>query len=552
MSTTIKISKLLENALQKAQYSKKLPKFSIENIIVEKPRNKSFGNWSCNIAMVLAKELKKSPIDIAKIIHQNIEENEEIETINIVNPGFINFTLSESFRSNLIEQILNEKNSFGSNVNGKGKKIQLEFVSVNPTGPVHVGHARGAIVGSCIANILTFSGYDVTKEYYVNDAGNQIDLYVDSIKSKIFENFGNMFPFPEDGYKGKQVEEISNKVIAELSIKKENLEDIEDKKIKNESINITLDQIKKDLSDMGINYDNWFYESSLFLNDTIQIVENKLKEKKLIFEKDGAIWFKSSEFFTENDVVIQRSKNEGHTYFFSDMAYHYDKFNLRKFDIVINIFGADHHSHVDRLKSAVKALDIDPANLKILLTQIVHFKNQNKVEKFSKRSGNIFTVRDLLDIVGKDVCRFNFLNRSLDSQQEFDLELATKESSENPVFYVQYAYARLCSIINSYDDINNIREVDLSMLKTKFEKDLIDNLDFFPQIVIDSAENLQTQNLTQYSIDLAKDLQKFYENCRVISDDKELTKARIILISACKIVLKNALDIMGINSPERM
>tara|TARA_B100001250_G_scaffold177934_1_gene152939 strand:+ start:433 stop:2091 length:1659 start_codon:yes stop_codon:yes gene_type:complete len=552
MSTTIKISKLLENALQKAQYSKKLPKFSIENIIVEKPRNKSFGNWSCNIAMVLAKELKKSPIDIAKIIHQNIEENEEIETINIVNPGFINFTLSESFRSNLIEQILNEKNSFGSNVNGKGKKIQLEFVSVNPTGPVHVGHARGAIVGSCIANILTFSGYDVTKEYYVNDAGNQIDLYVDSIKSKIFENFGNMFPFPEDGYKGKQVEEISNKVIAELSIKKENLEDIEDKKIKNESINITLDQIKKDLSDMGINYDNWFYESSLFLNDTIQIVENKLKEKKLIFEKDGAIWFKSSEFFTENDVVIQRSKNEGHTYFFSDMAYHYDKFNLRKFDIVINIFGADHHSHVDRLKSAVKALDIDPENLKILLTQIVHFKNQNKVEKFSKRSGNIYTVRDLIDIVGKDVCRFNFLNRSLDSQQEFDLELATKESSENPVFYVQYAYARLCSIINSYDDINNIREVDLSMLKTKFEKDLIDNLDFFPQIVIDSAENLQTQNLTQYSIDLAKDLQKFYENCRVISDDKELTKARIILISACKIVLKNALDIMGINSPERM
>ena len=552
MSTTIKISKLLENALYKAQESNQLPKFSIENIIVEKPRNKTFGNWSCNIAMILAKELKKNPIEIAKIIHQNIEKNKDIEKIEIVKPGFINFTLSENFRSNLIEQILNEKNSFGSNVNGKGKKIQLEFVSVNPTGPVHVGHARGAIVGSCIANIVTFSGYDVTKEYYVNDAGNQIDLYVDSIKSKIFENFGNTFPFPEDGYKGKQVEEISNKVIAKLSIKKENLEEIEDKKIKNESINITLDQIKKDLCDMGINYDNWFFESSLFSNDTIQFVENKLKEKKLIFEKDGAIWFKSSEFFTENDVVIQRSKNEGHTYFFSDMAYHYDKFNLRKFDTVINIFGADHHSHVDRLKSAVKALDIDPENLKILLTQIVHFKNQNKIEKFSKRSGNIYTVRDLIDIVGKDVCRFNFLNRSLDSQQEFDLELATKESSENPVFYVQYAYARLCSIINSYDDINNIREVDLSMLKTKFEKDLIDNLDFFPQIVIDSAENLQTQNLTQYSIDLAKDLQKFYENCRVISDDKELTKSRIILISACKIVLKNALDIMGINSPERM
>ena len=552
MNTTNKISKFIQNALFEAQKSKSLPKIKIQKIIVEKPRNKSFGNWSSNIAMILAKQLKENPMDIAKKISENIEKNDDIKSINIAKPGFINFDLSEKFRSNLLNQILDEKKSYGSNSQGKGEKIQLEFVSVNPTGPVHVGHARGAIVGSCIANILSFSGYDVTKEYYVNDAGNQIHLYVESIKSKIFEYFGNSYPFPIDGYKGEQIEEISKKIISKLDITKDNLEKIKDEKIKDKSILFTLDKIKNDLLELGIEYDNWFFESSLFENDVIQTVEKILNDKKLIFEKDGAKWFKSSDFFTENDVVIQRSKNEGHTYFFSDMAYHYDKFHIRNYENVINIFGADHHSHVDRLKSAVKALDINPEKLKILLTQIVHFKNQNKVQKFSKRSGNIYTVKDLIEIVGKDVCRFNFLNRSLDSQQEFDLELATQESSENPVYYIQYAYARLCSIINSFSTEVELKKVNLKLLESEYEKELIDNLDYFPEVVLDCVYKLQTQNLTQYSVDLARALQKFYENCRVISNDEELTKARIILISACKVVLKNTLDIMGISTPERM
>tara|TARA_B100000579_G_scaffold298231_1_gene248335 strand:+ start:2262 stop:3920 length:1659 start_codon:yes stop_codon:yes gene_type:complete len=552
MNTTNKISKFIQNALFEAQKSKSLPQIKIQKIIVEKPRNKSFGNWSSNIAMILAKQLKENPMDIAKKISENIEKNDDIKSINIAKPGFINFDLSEKFRSNLLNQILDEKKSYGSNSQGKGEKIQLEFVSVNPTGPVHVGHARGAIVGSCIANILSFSGYDVTKEYYVNDAGNQIHLYVESIKSKIFEYFGNSYPFPIDGYKGEQIEEISKKIISKLDITKDNLEKIKDEKIKDKSILFTLDQIKNDLLELGIEYDNWFFESSLFENDVIKTVEKILNDKKLIFEKDGAKWFKSSDFFTENDVVIQRSKNEGHTYFFSDMAYHYDKFHIRNYENVINIFGADHHSHVDRLKSAVKALDINPEKLKILLTQIVHFKNQNKVQKFSKRSGNIYTVKDLIEIVGKDVCRFNFLNRSLDSQQEFDLELATQESSENPVYYIQYAYARLCSIINSFSTEVELKKVNLKLLESEYEKELIDNLDYFPEVVLDCVYKLQTQNLTQYSVDLARALQKFYENCRVISNDEELTKARIILISACKVVLKNTLDIMGISTPERM
>jgi len=552
MSTTKTISKIIAKALKNAHQSKELPKINLDEIIVEKPRNKNHGNWSSNIAMVLSKEIKKNPLDIAKIITKNIEENSSIENVEVLAPGFLNFKLSEKFRSDLLNEILVKKSRYGANNVGKNKKVQLEFVSVNPTGPVHVGHARGAIVGSCIANILDFSGYKIVKEYYVNDAGNQIDLYVESIKSKIYQYFGEKYPIPEDGYLGENIKSIAEKIISKLEINKNNLKSIKDEQIKEISIKLTLKKIKSDLSDLGILYDNWFFESDLFKNQTITNIETILDKKNLIFEKDGAEWFKSSNFFTENDVVIRRSKNEGHTYFFSDMAYHYDKFIVRDFDLVINIFGADHHSHVDRLKSAVKAFDIDIKRLKILLTQIVHFKNENKIQKFSKRSGNIYTVNDLVNLVGKDVCRFNFLNRSLDSQQEFDLELATQESSENPVYYVQYAYARLCSIINSFEQKIERKDSDLSLLETEYEKNLIDSLDFFPQVIIEATEKLQTHNITQYSIELAKELQKFYEKCRVISDDLELSKARIILISACKIVLKNTLDIMGVETPERM
>ena len=550
MNTTDKISKIIEASIEKSKKNKTLPNFDSKKITVEKPKNKSFGNWSTNIALTLSKELKKNPLEIAGIIKSNITNSSIIETVEIIPPGFINFRLSNSFRSNLIDQILSEKENYGSNKTGANKKVQLEFVSVNPTGPVHVGHARGAIVGSCLAKILSYSGYDVHKEYYVNDAGNQIDLYVSSIKSKIYENFNQSFPFPKDGYKGENIEIIGEKVIKKLQITELNLTKIDDKEIKDAAIDLTLNVIKKDLIDLGIEYDNWFYESSLFTNNTIQSIEKILDDKNLLYKQDGAKWFKSSNFYTDDDVVINRSDDDGHTYFFSDMAYHYDKFIIRNFETVINIFGADHHSHVNRLKSAISSFEINVDKLKILLTQIVHFKNEEKVQKFSKRSGNIYTVRDLISMVGKDVCRFNFLNRSLDSQQEFDLELATKESSENPVYYVQYAYARISSIIDSFDEKTD--DAKLGILENDFEKNLIDTLDFFPEVIFESTLKLQTHNITQYAIELAKDFQVFYENCRVISENKELTQARIKLVLACRIVLKNTLDIMGVNAPERM
>jgi len=550
MNTTNTISKLIKASIERAKECNEFPDFGSKKIIVEKPKNKSFGNWSTNIALTLSKELKKNPLEIAEIIKSNINNSSILEAVEIIPPGFINFRLSNSFRSDLINQILRGKENYGSNKSGKNKKVQLEFVSVNPTGPVHVGHARGAIVGSCLAKVLSYSGFDVHKEYYVNDAGNQIDLYISSIKSKIYENFNQSFPFPEDGYKGENIEIIGEKVIKELQITESNLTKIDDKKIRDKAIELTLNVIKKDLIDLGIEYDNWFYESSLFTNKTIESIEKILNKQNLLYEQDGAKWFRSSSFFTDEDVVINRSDDDGHTYFFSDMAYHYDKFKIRNFEKVINIFGADHHSHVNRLKSAISSLEIDVDKLKILLTQIVHFKNEEKVQKFSKRSGNIYTVRDLISMVGKDVCRFNFLNRSLDSQQEFDLELATKESSENPVYYVQYAYARISSIIDSFDEKTD--DVNLSILENDFEKNLIDTLDFFPEVILESTLKLQTHNITQYAIELAKDFQIFYENCRVISENKELTQARIKLVLACRIVLKNTLDIMGVSAPERM
>ena len=310
MNTTNTISKIIEASIQRAKKCNEFPDFDSKKIIVEKPKNKSFGNWSTNIALTLSKELKKNPLEIAEIIKSNINNSSIIETVEIIPPGFINFKLSNSFRSDLINQILREKENYGSNKTGKNKKVQLEFVSVNPTGPVHVGHARGAIVGSCLAKVLSYSGFDVHKEYYVNDAGNQIDLYISSIKSKIYENFNQSFPFPKDGYKGENIEIIGEKVIKELQITQSNLTKIDDKKIRDKAIELTLNQIKKDLIDHGIEYDNWCYESILFTNKTIESIEKILNKQNLLYEQDGAKWFRSSSFFTDEDGVINRSDDD--------------------------------------------------------------------------------------------------------------------------------------------------------------------------------------------------------------------------------------------------
>ena len=553
MKTSDEIAKIIRSSIDQAKKLDLLPEFICPDILIQKPKLETHGTWSSNIALVISKIAKQNPMQIAEKIKDNIEKNEMISEINVINPGFINIEISNKYRELIIKKVIKNKEHYGSNNFGNGEKVQIEFVSVNPTGPVHVGHARGAVVGSCLANILNFSGYNVTREYYVNDAGTQIDLYVKSILFNIYNKFNLEFDEPEEGYKGEFVKNISNEIIKKFNLNESSslLNDRKKtyEKVKLSALRNTILKIEKDLLDLGVEYDNWFYESSLFNNSTDKVF-SLLDKKKLLYEKEGAKWFKSSNFYTEQDVVIERSDRGGHTYFFTDMAYHYDKFEIRNFDKVINIFGADHHSHVNRLKSALSAMDIDVKKLSILLTQIVHFKNQENVEKFSKRSGNIYSIRDLIEIVGSDSIRFNFLNRSLDSQQEFDLDLAIQQSNENPVYYVQYAHARLCSIINSTDI--NFEGADLSLLSSKYEKNLIDNLDYFEDVIAYSIENLETHNITKFSLDLAKDLQVFYENCRVLSDDKDLSRSRLSLVFSCRIVLNNLLKILGVNAPERM
>ena len=553
MKTSDEIAKIIRSSIDQAKKLDLLPEFICPDILIQKPKLETHGTWSSNIALVISKIAKQNPMQIAEKIKDNIEKNEIISEINVINPGFINIEISNKYRELIIKKVIKNKEHYVSNNFGNGEKVQIEFVSVNPTGPVHVGHARGAVVGSCLANILNFSGYNVTREYYVNDAGTQIDLYVKSILFNIYNKFNLEFDEPEEGYKGEFVKNISNEIIKKFNLN-ENSSLLNDRKktyekVKLSALRNTILKIEKDLLDLGVEYDNWFYESSLFNNSTDKVF-SLLDKKKLLYEKEGAKWFKASNFYTDQDVVIERSDRGGHTYFFTDMAYHYDKFEIRKFDKVINIFGADHHSHVNRLKSALSAMDIDAKRLSILLTQIVHFKNQENVEKFSKRSGNIYSIRDLIEIVGSDSIRFNFLNRSLDSQQEFDLDLAIQQSNENPVYYVQYAHARLCSIINSTDI--NFEGADLSLLSSKYEKKLIDSLDYFEDVIAYAIENLETHNITKFSLDLAKDLQVFYENCRVLSDDKDLSRSRLSLVFSCRIVLNNLLKILGVNAPERM
>jgi len=550
MSSSSELAKIIKSAIIKAQKDGELPQVDLPEIIIEKPKIDKFGSLSSNIPMILGKTMNSNPMDIAGIILKKIDDTKIIDKWDIVKPGFINVHLSTFQRRNILVDIIKLKDKYGTNNLGQKEKILIEFVSVNPTGPVHVGHARGAVLGSAIANILKFSDFKVSKEYYVNDAGNQIDLFIKSIVENIKKILGKDYQIPVEGYKGKYIEKIAEDVIKKLNIN--NLKDISSnyEKIKKISLEMTLDSIKNDLEMLGIEYDNWFSENSLISEETLQVSLEILERKNLLYEKDGAKWFKSSLFQTDDDVVLYKSNDEGHTYFATDIAYHYNKFFIRKYERIINIFGADHHSHVFRIKSALEAFEIDQNKMDTLLTQIVHFKSNNKSERFSKRAGNIYTIRDLLNVVGVDAIRFNFLHRTPESQQEFDIDLAIKESSENPVYYIQYAYARLSSIINSVKfDCSN---ANFNLLNTKFETNLIETLDLFPDVVSRSTSTLQTHLITKYSLDLARQLQIFYENCRVLSEDIELTKARVNLVISSKIVLKNVLNLLGINTPERM
>ncbi|PIR01602.1 MAG: arginine--tRNA ligase [Candidatus Nealsonbacteria bacterium CG_4_9_14_0_2_um_filter_37_38] len=527
------IIKLIIKVIKELQKEEILPDFEILEIHVEHPEEKAHGDWATNIALQIAKTAKKSPMEIAENLKSQISnlKSKVLEKIEVVKPGFINFFLSKEYLQGQIKEILKQKEKFGQLKIGKGQKVNLEFISANPTGQLHLGHGRGAFFGDTLANILEKAGFKTTREYYINDAvgGLQIRTISDTVTTvsrlpEVIFTPGEL-PYYSDYLKDKiSIFKSSDKVIS--AIQEENKNFIENK--------------------LKIKFNNWVSEEKdLYQKNKVEKIQKWLDGKGLVYEKEGAKWLKTSEYGDIKDWVIVRETGEP-TYLLSDIAYHKDKFD-RGFDKIINIWGADHQGHVGKIKAAAKMLGFK-GDLDILISQIVRLKGGLKL---SKRKGEIITLENLIDEVGLDVARFLYLTKSLNTQMEFDLELAKEQSEKNPVYYVQYAHARICSILRKVKHpTSNIKH--LTLLNHPSELALIKELIRFPEIIEDTSRDYQIQRLPQYAIDLATLFHQFYRDCRVISGDKNLTQARLALILATKIVLKDTLDLMGISAPKKM
>ena len=548
-----KIAQLLEQAAVEAQQRGLLPQVALPEITVEHPQSLIYGDYACSFPLKLARTARVDPLDIAERMVKFIASTREIEKIEVAPPGFINFTLRRDWLAQQVEVILQAGEDYGNLEIGKGLRVQLEFVSVNPTGPLHVGHGRGAVLGSTLANVLAAAGYSVEKEYYVNDAGAQMDAFYRSLYARYQQAFDLPAEILPDGYHGSYVIELAKEIIAEkgdgfLTLPYEQAIG----EIGKIGLKKVLDSIKADLGLLGVSFDVWFSEKSLYEGEQYQKAMSLLRQGGYVAEKEGAVWFVSSEMGEDKDNVLVRASGAP-TYFASDIAYHYNKFLERKFDKVINIWGADHQGHVPRMKAVVSALGIDPSRLQVIITQMVTLKRGDAELRISKRSGEIITLRDLVEEVGADACRFILLSRSVDSQMEFDLELAKKESAENPVYYVQYAHARIASILRLAQERGiDYSQGDVSLLVTEPELTLLRKMLQLPEVIEIVACNFEPHHLPYYAQELATLFHSFYKQCRVISRDKALTPARLKLVEAAKIVFAKTLHLMGMSAPERM
>jgi len=526
--------------------------FSLNEVCLEVPKDKSFGDFSVNTAMHLASKLKKNPKQIASDIIENMNlKGTYIKHADTAGAGFINFKLNNEFYADVLKDIFSKGSDYGRCDIGGGKKVNIEFVSANPTGPVHIGNARGGAVGDVLAEILTWAGYDVYREFYVNDAGNQVEKFGASLEARYLEMFGKEFEFPQDGYTGEYIKEIA------LEYAKENKKNLLDVSSEERREKLALFGLKRNIEDMkralveyGIKYDNWYHESSLYENNLVTDAIKRMKDAGFTYEKEDALWFKATEFGCEKDIVLIRN-NSLPTYITPDIAYHIDKLIKRKFDIAIDVWGADHHGYVPRLKSAMEALGIDSDRLKIILMQFVRLIRKEEVVRMSKRKGEMITLSDLVGEVGKDAARFLFNYYNYNTHMDFDLDLAVEKSNENPVFYVQYAHARICSIITQCN-IDANHKADYALLIKDEELQLIKILSRFSEEIKIAALNYDTSRIPKYAVEVASAFHTFYNSCRVKCDDEALMLARAGLISAVRIVLKNTLDILGISAPEKM
>jgi len=557
MQITDTLASLVSEALESAQTSGSLPAAGDVEIKIERPKMPEHGDFSTSLPLALARSMRMAPLQIAEAISAEIPEHHMVGSVTFAAPGFVNFTLSTKWLQLQVDVIREAGEKFGSVESGAGQSIQVEFVSVNPTGPLHVGHARGAVIGSSLANVLDAAGYDVQREYYVNDAGNQMRVFYETLYSRYMQAAGHDVPLPEQSYPGEFLEELASDLLKDLgdgAVSKDKADAIAD--LAPESLKRTLANIKHTLELLGVSYDQWFYESQLLSSGRFDEVLKFLEDADLIVERDGAKWFAATKLGLEEDIVVIRSGDGGPTYFGTDIAYHHEKFMERKFDRVVNVWGADHHGHVARMHALLQAFGLNPDRLTIILNQIVNFSNEGESLKFSKRNNVMVTVDELIEEVGADATRFTFLSRSPESHMEFDLGLAKTQSSENPVYYVQYAHARMASILRTATERKiTFESADLSLLVHKHELELIRKIIELPAVVERSAERLEPHHLPHFALELARSLQRFYESCRVVSSEEDelpISQARLQLVEAAKVALSRTLSLMGMSSPDRM
>jgi len=559
MAAPLILNSIIDMVAQAVDKSRKdgfLQLDTVPTIEVERPSNPEHGDFATSLPLRLARATRINPLNLAEALVQNIPPADEVEEVTAVAPGFINFKLRDSWVQQQVEVVRRLGAEYGNVDLGQGRRMMVEFVSVNPTGPVHIGHARGAVLGSSLANILAAAGFDVTREYYVNDAGSQMEAFYGSVLARYRQALGQASELPANGYLGEYVSDLAQEIIESEGRRFAELDEASAlKEIGDLSREKMVALIREDLEQIGVTFDNWFSERTLFDNGDFDRGMQLLREKGYLAERENATWFTSTALGDDKDNVVIRSSGEP-TYFASDIAYHYNKFVQRGFDGVVDIWGADHQGHVPRMKSAVQALGIDPDKLTVLISQMVTLKRGDEVVRVSKRTGDFVTLRELADEVGRDACRFFFLARTPSTQMEFDLELAKRESNENPVYYIQYAHARNSSILNLAQsrDIDWSRG-DVSLLNHPSELALIRAMLRLPELVEHMARTLEPHHLPHYTTELANAFHVFYENCRVVSanpEDNEMTLARLKLVESAQIVFRRALDLMGMDAPDHM
>lgn len=583
------LEQLVIQSLSQLQNENVLPADLEAKVFFQNSKDKSHGDFACNIALMLAKKVGLKPLDLAQKIIAQLPKHEAVEKVELAGPGFINFFLKSSNQFQVLKQTLNDGDNFGRSQMGQGKKIQLEFVSANPTGPLHVGHGRGAAYGASLANLLETAGYNVTREYYVNDAGRQMNILAASIWLRYLQICGEHITFPSNGYQGDYIKAIAEQIYqhqqerlrvdstlvfkdlpldqqADGSGDKEAHIDAIIEKAKTllaqqyeivfkAGLDSILTDIRQDLLEFGVEYDHWFSEKSLSDDHTIEQAMEKLQAEHHIYEKDNALWFKSTAFGDDKDRVVKRDNGEN-TYFASDIAYHKNKFD-RGFDQVINIWGADHHGYVSRVKAALQALQIDPNKLTVELVQFaILYRGKERVQ-MSTRSGSFVTLRELRQEVGNDAARFFYVMRKAEQHMDFDLELAKSQTKDNPVYYIQYAHARVCSVLNKLNEQGLPRNdtlglQNLDQLTTDQELAIAKKLSQYPEIIEKSASHYEPHSVANYLKELAGEFHAYYNATKMLVEDEKLRNARIVLSLSVKQVIANGLKILGVSAPESM